>query len=106
MNKTKWIICPGCQGNCSKENPAFSNGFTSSEWSEMAAEEQEAYMAGDYDVSCDDCSGTGKVRVPNVAALNFAEKRQLVLQRQQERDNHQLDWEMNAMMQAERAAGC
>jgi hypothetical protein len=38
-------------------------------------------MAGDYDVPCTECDGLGRAKVPNVAALSFGEKRQLVLER-------------------------
>lgn len=47
MEKHKWIICSCCEGNGAVENPAFRNGFTSSEWAEMAADEQAEYMRGD-----------------------------------------------------------
>lgn len=42
----------------------------------MPIEEQQAYMVGEYDVVCEECEGTGKVRVPDVEAMSFAEKRQ------------------------------
>lgn len=79
MKKHKWIICPCCDGESTVDNPAFSNGFTSSEWHDMHVDEQQAYMTGAYDVPCTECAGLGRVKVPNVAALSFSEKRQLVL---------------------------
>jgi hypothetical protein len=42
MNKHKWIICPCCDGESTVDNPAFSNGFTSSEWHDMHVDEQQA----------------------------------------------------------------
>lgn len=51
---------------------------------------------------CEACAGSGKVQVLNIPALTFAEKRQLVHERQVERINRQLD----AEAAAERALGC
>lgn len=101
-NKHKWIICNRCQGHGTVENSAFQNGFTSSEWAEMAADEQEEYMRGGYDEPCGACSGSGKVLVPNIANLTFAEKRQLVRDRREARADRQLA----AEAAAERALGC
>lgn len=33
--KYQWAICECCEGEGRVENPAFSNGITSSEWAEM-----------------------------------------------------------------------
>jgi len=106
MKKHKWIICNRCDGEASVDNPAFSNGFTSSEWHDMHVDEQQAYMTGAYDVPCTECDGLGRVKVPNVAAMSFGEKRQLVLERREARINAQLDAEMAAEVAAERAFGC
>ena len=105
-DKLKWIICPHCQGNCKVENPAFSNGFTSSEWAEMDDDGRDSYLRGDYDVKCDPCDGLGRVQVPNVAALTFAEKRVLVLQRREERLDARIASEIAAEYAAERRMGC
>lgn len=104
--KKKWIICSCCEGEGTKENPAFSNGFTSSEWAEMSCDEQKGYMAGDYDVECDSCAGTGKVQVPNVAVMSFAEKRELVLMRRERAWQASVDAEIDADIAAERRLGC
>ena len=100
MKKLKWIICNSCEGNAKVENPAFANGFTSSEWHDMHVDEQDSYMAGEYDVACEDCSGLGRVQVPNVAAMTFGEKRQYVIElreaREEARINAQLDAEWSA----------
>ncbi|HGY3910829.1 TPA: hypothetical protein ACNVX4_006404 [Pseudomonas aeruginosa] len=106
MKKRKWIICPCCDGEATVDNPAFSNGFTSSEWHNMHVDEQQSYMAGHYDVPCTECDGLGRVRVPNVAAMTFGEKRQLVLERRESRINARLDAEIAAERAAERALGC
>lgn len=102
MKKYLWVICPGCTGDGKVENPAFCNGITSSEWSEMHDDEQSAYMRGDYDVDCQDCGGSGKVQVPNIAAMSFAEKRELVIQRREAQADRALD----ATVRAEQALGC
>lgn len=106
MNKMKWIICPCCEGNGQVEHSAFSNGFTSSEWADMHEDEQDTYLSGGYDVRCDECSGTGKVQVPDVARMTFAEKRLLVIERQEARDDARFTRELHAEWAAERAFGC
>lgn len=101
-HKFSWIICDRCEGHGKVENPAFSNGFTSSEWSDMGPDDQDHYMRGDYDVICDECKGCGKVEVPNIAMLTFAEKRVLAAKRRSAR----FDAEFAAMAAAERRMGC
>ena len=81
--RQRWAICHCCEGSGQMENPAFSNGFTSSEWRDMDGDEQESYMAGSYDVACSNCRATGKVQVQDVASMSFAEKRALVQQRRE-----------------------
>ncbi|WP_240224628.1 hypothetical protein [Rheinheimera hassiensis] len=90
-NKQKWIFCPCCEGSGKMENPAFANGFTSSEWHDMHEEEQQRYLAGEYDVDCGDCNGSGKVQVPNIEAMTFAEKRQLVIVQREAREAARAD---------------
>lgn len=101
MHKTKWIICGDCAGDGTVENPAFSNGFTSSEWQDAGEEFQQTYMTGGYNVPCGRCAGSGKVCVPNVAALNFGEKRQLVLAQREAEFNDQEARHDLATMRAE-----
>jgi hypothetical protein len=104
--KMKWVICWHCEGHCKVENPAFSNGFTSSEWAEMDDDGRDAYMRGDYDVTCDPCRGTGKVQVPNVAAMTFAEKRVLAHERREQRAEAEAERAIRAEVAAERRMGC
>lgn len=106
MKKLKWVICDCCEGNGKVENPAFSNGFTSSEWHDMHQDDQASYMAGDYDVECQDCKGLGRVQVPNVAAMTFAEKRLLVVERRETREEARLNAEIDAEWAAELRFGC
>lgn len=62
---TKWAICSHCRGNGSSS--AYLGAITASDrepggtWEDP--EDFEAYMNGEYDRSCDECGGSGKVRV-------------------------------------------
>lgn len=78
-----WTICPECQGHGKVDNPAFENGFTSSEWADMTEDEQAAYMGGEYDTTCPGCEGSGKVKAPDVSKLSTAQKRELVRYRRE-----------------------
>lgn len=106
MRKMKWVICNCCEGNGTVENPAFANGFTSSEWNDMHEDEQAAYMARAYDVPCTECKREGKVQVPDVARMTFAEKRQLVIERREKREEAESNRALNAAWAAEIAFGC
>lgn len=104
--KKKWVICGCCEGHGKIEHPAFSNGITSSEWAEMDVEERDNYMRGDYDVKCNACDELGRVQVPNVAAMTFAERRALVVQRREQRIDARIAAEIEAEYAAERRMGC
>lgn len=65
---TCWKICQRCEGEGRHDHPAFANGITQSEWQdEWDDESRENYMRGAYDVLCEDCSGSGKVRKPDLS---------------------------------------
>lgn len=85
MRKFKFIICDVCEGFGKVDNPAFSQGFTNSEWSDLEPEERDNYFSGSYDVTCSCCKGSGKVQIPNVEAMTFTEKRQLAIKRREDR---------------------
>lgn len=59
-----WAICHTCQGE--GKHSLRIGIITQDEWSqEWDYEEQEAYLSGAYDSTCDDCDGTGKIREIN-----------------------------------------
>lgn len=97
-----WAICICCAGHGRVDNPAFSNGFTSSEWADLDGDERDAYMSGTYDVPCGACRGAGKVQLPDVARMTYPQKRRLAAQRRDERDRALYA----AEAAAERRAGC
>lgn len=71
----KWEICTDCYGEGTCDNPAFSNGISGEEWAnEWGQDEREAYLSGAYDVRCDVCEGTGKVKAPDLSALSPDER--------------------------------
>lgn len=80
----RWAICGGCEGHGQVDNPAFSQGFTSSEWNDMDIDERAEYLDGTYDVNCRECRGAGKVQEPIISALSWAQKRQIVEARRKE----------------------
>lgn len=79
----RFEICPECEGHGTKDHPAFSNGFTQSEWNDNDEDFQVDYMRGAYDVPCG-CEG-GRIRMPIVANMTYQEKRALAEQRQHAR---------------------
>lgn len=80
----RWAICERCDGHGHHDHPAFSNGFTSDEWSQMDSDERDDYLGGRYDVPCSECGGAGKVQEPIPGTLTFAELRQIAEQRRRE----------------------
>jgi len=86
MGKYYWAICPHCEGHGTMDNPAFSDGFTSSELYDMEPEERHRILNGAYDVACSSCKGSGKIKVPIISALTFSEKKALVLERRDRRE--------------------
>jgi RecJ-like exonuclease len=64
---SRWEICHRCDGEGKHVNPNIDgNGITSSEWAEWDDESRETYMSGGYDVTCEECGGSGKVRAADV----------------------------------------
>jgi hypothetical protein len=60
---TTWAICDECRGDGTVVNPSIDAGGISSEEFFEDPEFAEDYMAGKFDVACNYCSGSGKVRV-------------------------------------------
>jgi RecJ-like exonuclease len=53
----KWNICPTCHGEGTRR-------LVSEEYvAEMDEEEYEDFLAGRYDTVCNECQGTGKIKV-------------------------------------------
>lgn len=101
FSKYRWTICDRCDGEGKTGHPAFDNGITSSEWNEWDEEDRRNYMNGLYDVTCEGCKGTGKVKIPDVSRMTFAEKRELVV----ERRNMRADRENERISAIERSMG-
>lgn len=67
----RWIICPTCQGEGTSS--AHLGAIPAEEFhNEWAPEEQEAYLRGDYDTTCERCGGSGKVRDEPEAERDYA----------------------------------
>lgn len=102
MAKYHWAICHHCEGHGTMDNPAFSDGFTSSELYDMEPEERYRILKGAYDVACSSCKGSGKVKVHSINTLTFSEKKALVIER---RDRRELA-DLAQMEKMERMMGC
>lgn len=62
-----WVICESCRGNGSHSKHL---GVISSEnWNEWSDEDQNFYMSGGYDKTCDLCDGSGKIKELDVESL-------------------------------------
>jgi hypothetical protein len=94
----KWAICENCRGNGTH---AHSIGaITSSEWAhDWDEDERSDYLAGRYDRQCEECGGSGKVRVVDET---LADPDDLLAWQGQE----QREAEWAAQERAERRLGC
>lgn len=105
-SKWKWAICSRCNGHAKHDPPAFSNGFTSSEWADMGPDDQATYMRGDWDVKCETCNGSGKVQIPDIESMTFSEKRQYILDERERAADAAAERAIRAEEAAERRFGC
>lgn len=114
MIKMRWVICGCCEGSGRAENPAFSNGFTSSEWSEIQSDYDmdgetnaaDRYLSGAYDVPCNDCNASGKVQEADMEAMTTRERRVYIVQQAREwQRKHPYDWRNDPESMAERRMG-
>lgn len=94
---SRFEVCGQCRGHGSHDHPAFSNGITSSEWSEMDEDSRENYMSGAYDVTCTCCGGERVVLVPDTD--NMSEEQIKMLE-----EHDRAEREMRAELRAERRA--
>jgi hypothetical protein len=110
---TLWAICGCCNGDGSVDHPAFSNGITSQEMADMSQDWDaegktnglDRYLSGAYDVGCNECAGSGKVRQPNFRAMARDERRAYVKHLRDERDEAAWMRESRAEYEAERRMG-
>ena len=62
---SRWEICDSCRGEGTRDNPNL-HSVSGPSVDEMMAEDEdfaESYHAGQYDVSCEDCHGSGKRKI-------------------------------------------
>lgn len=67
---TTWQICGTCRGNGTSS--AYLGAFSQDDMAEDP-DFAEDYMAGQYDRSCDECDGEGKIKVVDVDRLSEAD---------------------------------
>ena len=108
-----WAICDCCHGHGRVDHPAFANGFTATEWQEMAhdwdaegeSNAQGRYLSGHYDVQCTECGGSGKVKEPMFAAMPREERKRYVQFLREQREDQAASLENFLDRQAERRMG-
>lgn len=85
-------VCSRCDGFGTHVDPNIDgNGITASEWEEWDQEDRESYMDGEYDVTCEECSGDKVVMVPDVSLCSSEQKEQLRLYDKQQ--EHKAQWD-------------
>lgn len=95
----KWDICGCCGGNGAHCHNIDGNGLPN----DMAEDPEfmEDYMNGVYDKTCEECGGTGKVVIPNLARFNS--DHHLIYNQWLKEENER--YESDAIQAAERAMG-
>ncbi len=74
---TKWAICPICHGDGTRR--IVSDSCVE----EMDPEEREDFFQGKYDVRCDECTGTGKIKVIDEDRCRPEDLKEYYIQEQQ-----------------------
>ena len=65
-----WMICPACRGEGSCVNPSIDSHGLSQEDFDQDPDFAENYMSGVYDICCQACDGTGKIRRSHLKVLD------------------------------------
>jgi len=73
----KWAICPTCLGDGTRR--LISEDYVA----EMDEDEREDLRAGRYDTICDECHGTGKVKVLDEARCSPEDLEEYRIQEEQ-----------------------
>lgn len=64
-----WIICPVCEGEGKHVNPNIdANGLSDDDFHDDP-DFVEDYLSGVYDVGCNKCGGSGKMKASAVTAM-------------------------------------
>lgn len=73
----KYEVCHRCEGEGKHVNPNIDgHGITAEEWErDWDEESREAYFAGRYDVTCEECKGERVVPVVDVDRLSEDQKK-------------------------------
>lgn len=88
----KWEICDNCNGD--GHHCKHLGAYTSSEFEEQFDyEERERYFAGGYDKTCEECNGSGKIKVVDVENLNSQQIEDYKLYQDQEERKAKYDRE-------------
>lgn len=99
----EWVICSTCRGSGGHSlrfGAITADEFHGPDWDE---DSRAAYMAGDYDETCEPCKGTGKVVVVNREACRSDEQKAALAKYD---EDARIDREIEAEYAAERAFGC
>jgi DnaJ-class molecular chaperone len=88
-----WEICHACSGH--GKSSAYLGAYTRDEMEEQGSEFIEDYCAGHYDRTCDNCGGSGKVKVADESRMSKADRKAY-------REQCDADHEIRALERAER----
>lgn len=89
---TRWEICDTCRGGGTHVNPSIDGNGLSREDFDEDPDFREDYLSGIYDVICEECDGSGKVRVPDYECLTPEQQRAVD---RYEEYSRELAWEEN-----------